>query len=93
MIKSYRDLIVWQKAMSLTVEVYRLSRQLPSGERFGWFLSSNELRSQFRRTLPRVTSGEAVVIFADLYRSLGVLSPRLRRTSSSFSGWNTLQGM
>lgn len=34
-IRSYRDLVVWQKAMDLTVGVYRLSRKLPSGERFG----------------------------------------------------------
>ena len=35
MIKSYRDLIVWQKSMELTVAIYRLTRTLPSVERFG----------------------------------------------------------
>jgi four helix bundle protein len=36
MIKSYRDLIVWQKSMTLAVEIYRLGRRLPPRERFGF---------------------------------------------------------
>jgi len=40
---SYRDLIVWQKAMDLCVEVYRLSASFPRDERFG-------LTSQIRRS-------------------------------------------
>jgi four helix bundle protein len=31
-IQSHRDLIVWQKAMTLTVEVYELSRRFPADE-------------------------------------------------------------
>jgi len=31
---SYRDLTVWQKAMDLSVEVYRLSASFPRDERF-----------------------------------------------------------
>jgi four helix bundle protein len=31
----YRDLIVWQKAMDLVVEVYRLSQTFPATEKFG----------------------------------------------------------
>jgi four helix bundle protein len=33
-IRSHRDLIVWQKAMDLAVEVYHLTSQFPSVERF-----------------------------------------------------------
>ena len=33
-VRSYRDLIVWQKGMDLTVEVYKLARQFPSSERY-----------------------------------------------------------
>jgi four helix bundle protein len=29
------DMIVWQKAHQLTVEVYKLTRRLPEDERFG----------------------------------------------------------
>jgi len=34
-IQSYRDLIVWQKSMTLVTKVYRLTESLPSQERFG----------------------------------------------------------
>ncbi|MEX0347659.1 MAG: four helix bundle protein [Rhizobiaceae bacterium] len=42
-VKSYRDLIVWQKAMDLSVEIYRVSEAFPNEERFG-------LISQVRRS-------------------------------------------
>ena len=34
-IQKVQDLKVWQKAVDLTVEVYKASRRLPSSERFG----------------------------------------------------------
>ena len=34
-IKSYRDLVVWQKAMDLADLVYRITDEFPSSERFG----------------------------------------------------------
>jgi len=34
-VKSYRDLKVWQKAMDLVVECYRLARLLPKSETYG----------------------------------------------------------
>ncbi|MFN2565978.1 MAG: four helix bundle protein [Gemmatimonadaceae bacterium] len=40
--QSYQDLIVWQKAIDLVVETYRISQKLPRDERFG-------LTSQMRR--------------------------------------------
>lgn len=42
-IRSYRDLIVWQKAMSLAAETYRLSRLLPREEEYR--LTSQMLRA------------------------------------------------
>jgi len=33
-IESHRDLQVWQKAMALTVEIYRLAAKLPSIENY-----------------------------------------------------------
>ena len=41
-IKSHRDLIVWQKAMDLTVSVYDLTKNFPKEETYG-------LVSQIRR--------------------------------------------
>jgi four helix bundle protein len=34
-IRSYRDLVVWQKSMDLVVDCYRATRSFPDGERFG----------------------------------------------------------
>lgn len=41
-IKSHRDLIVWQKAMDLTVLIYQLTKNFPKEETYG-------LTSQIRR--------------------------------------------
>jgi len=40
--KSFKDLIVWQKAHHFVLEVYKISRSFPKEERYG-------LVSQFRR--------------------------------------------
>ncbi|HER63430.1 MAG TPA: four helix bundle protein, partial [Desulfobacteraceae bacterium] len=42
MIKSYKDLTVWQKSMELVVECYQLSEKFPASETYG-------LSSQLRR--------------------------------------------
>jgi len=34
-IKSYRDLVVWQRSMDLVTMCYKLSRRLPDTERYG----------------------------------------------------------
>jgi four helix bundle protein len=34
-IRSYRDLLVWQKAMALVVESYRVAKLLPKSETYG----------------------------------------------------------
>lgn len=34
-INSYRDLIVWQKAFELSLGIYKITRMLPSSERYG----------------------------------------------------------
>jgi four helix bundle protein len=51
-VKSYRDLIAWQKAMELVGAVYQLTRQLPKEEQFG-------LTSQLRRAAVSVPSNIA----------------------------------
>ena len=33
-IKTYKDLIVWQKAVELVKEVYKIAKQLPPEEKF-----------------------------------------------------------
>ncbi|MFA5358607.1 MAG: four helix bundle protein [Patescibacteria group bacterium] len=50
--KSCKDLIVWQKAIRLTVEVYKLTESFPKNELFG-------LTSQMRRAAVSIVSNIA----------------------------------
>lgn len=47
--KSFRDLRVWQEAMTLVEEIYALSKRFPADERFG-------LTSQLRRAAVSIPS-------------------------------------
>jgi four helix bundle protein len=49
---SFRDLIIWQRAIELCKEVYRLSQRFPTDERFG-------LTLQIRRAAVSVSSNIA----------------------------------
>lgn len=51
-VHNFRDLIVWQKAMALTVEVYKLTRQFPKEELY-------VLTSQMRRAAVSIPSNIA----------------------------------
>jgi four helix bundle protein len=51
-IRSYRDLIAWQKAMALAEEVYNATRDYPKDEMYG-------LRAQMRRAAVSVASNVA----------------------------------
>ena len=52
LIKSHRDLIVWQKAVDLVVSVYDKSNEFPNSEKFG-------LTSQLRRAASSVPANIA----------------------------------
>lgn len=52
MLNSYKDLIIWQKAMALVKEVYRLTKYFPKSEVFG-------LVSQMRRAAVSIPSNIA----------------------------------
>jgi four helix bundle protein len=51
-LKSYKDLIVWQKAYQLTLNIYRLSDSFPKNEIYG-------LTSQLRRAAVSIVSNIA----------------------------------
>lgn len=61
MAASYRDLIVWQKAMILVTEIYRVTEAFPARERYG-------LRDQLCRA--------AVAIPSDIAEGKGRLSKK-----------------
>ena len=48
-VKTYRDLIVWQKSMLLVTEIYRLTKAFPREEMYG-------LTSQIRRSAVSIPS-------------------------------------
>jgi four helix bundle protein len=48
----FEDLLVWQRAMSLVQDIYRISRGFPSDERFG-------LTAQLRRAIVSIPSNLA----------------------------------
>jgi four helix bundle protein len=47
--QSSRDLVVWQRAIQLTVDIYKLTAKFPDAERFG-------LTSQMRRAAVSIAS-------------------------------------
>jgi four helix bundle protein len=52
MSNSYRDLVVWQKAVDLVVEIYRITENFPKQEMYG-------LTSQMRRAAVSIPSNIA----------------------------------
>jgi four helix bundle protein len=52
MVKSYKDLLVWQRSMELCVEVYRMTSTFPDSEKYG-------LTNQLRRATVSVASNIA----------------------------------
>ena len=52
MVESFRDLIVWQRSIDLTLALYKLTASFPSEEKFG-------LTSQLRRAAVSIASNIA----------------------------------
>ena len=52
MLKSFKELIVWQKAYQLCLEIYRISKEFPNDEKYG-------LSSQMRRAALSIPSNIA----------------------------------
>ncbi len=73
-VKSYKDLVLWQKAMDMTEAVYRVSGELPGDERFG-------LISQIRRaavSVPaNIAEGHQRASTKDFLRFLSIASGSL----------------
>jgi four helix bundle protein len=68
-VKSFRDLIVWQKAMDFVTEVYRATSSFPADERFG-------LTQQLRRcsvSIPsNISEGHGRCTTVDFLRFLSI---------------------
>jgi four helix bundle protein len=81
MIRSYRDLKVWEKAMDLVVESYRLSNLLPKSEMFG-------LAAQIRRaavSIPgNIAEGHGRDHLGDYLRHLSIANGSLMELETHF---------
>lgn len=81
MIRSHKDLKVWQRAMDLVVESYRLAKCLPTTERY-------ELASQIRRaavSVPaNIAEGHGRDHLGDYLHSLSVANGSLMELETHF---------
>jgi len=68
-IRTYKDLMVWQKAMQLSVEVYRLTSSFPSHERYGL---TAEARKTSRSVPYNIAEGHKRGSTADYIRFLRI---------------------
>jgi four helix bundle protein len=67
-VRTYRDLIAWQKAYALCLDVYRATRAFPSDERFGLVV---ELRKTARSVQANIAEGRHRPTRADYVKFLG----------------------
>ena len=58
--KTYKDLIVWQKSMDLVTEIYKITKTFPQEEKYG-------LISQIRRSAVSVPSNIAEVLLTIIF--------------------------
>lgn len=74
-VTTYRDLVVWQKAMALVSAVYKLTAAFPSSERFG-------LTSQIQRAAVSIPSniaeGQGRLATKEFRQFLGIARGSLR---------------
>jgi four helix bundle protein len=68
-IRTFKDLLVWQKAMDLSVEIYRLTKDYPTHERYGL---TAETRKTSRSVPYNIAEGHKRGSTADYIRFLGI---------------------
>ena len=78
-VRSYRDLVVWQRAVDLVVEVYRVTGGFPREEQFG-------LSAQVRRAgvsvAANIAEGSGRATSRDLMNFLSIARGSLKETES-----------
>lgn len=85
--RKHRDLLVWQRAVELVADVYRLTAEFPDSERFG-------LAAQMRRAAVSVPSniaeGAARLSRKEFLRFLGIARGSLSEVDTQLVVANTL---
>lgn len=70
-IRTFRDLVVWQKAFQLCLDVYKLTRAFPADERYGM---TSELRRTSRSIPYNIAEGHKRRTTAEYIHFLGIAS-------------------
>ena len=69
MVKSFRDLQVWQRAMELTVVIYRLTQDFPREEQYGL---TNQLRRSSVSIPSNIAEGQGRLSTGEFCQFLGI---------------------
>ena len=79
--KSYKDLLVWQKSMTMVRLIYELTRSFPQDERFGLVIQMRRaavsVPSNIAEGQSRHTSGEFIQIISHAEGSLAELDTQV----------------
>lgn len=70
-VRTFKDLVVWQKASRLAVELYPLTSSFPAEERYGL---RSELRKTARSVAYNIAEGHKRASTAEYLRFLGIAS-------------------
>ncbi len=81
-VNSYRDLIVWQKSMSLVTEIYQITNHFPDSERFGL---TNQMRRAAVSVPSNIAEGFGRNSTADYVRFLQIASGSLYELQTQLS--------
>ena len=68
-IRTFKDLVVWQKAMELSVQIYHLTKKYPTDEKFGLTV---ETRKTSRSIPYNIAEGHKRSTTADYIRFLSI---------------------
>src|SRR5262245_16884166 len=68
-LNSYRELVVWQKSIALTVKIYATTRGFPAEERFG---ISSQMRRAATSIPANIAEGQARNTTGEFLQSLGI---------------------
>ena len=79
MIKSFKDLIVWQKAMDLVVEVYQLSGNFPQTEIYSLM---NQLRRAAVSIVSNIAEGKGRESRSEYFHFLSIAQGSLSETET-----------
>jgi four helix bundle protein len=78
-VRSFRDLVVWQRSIDLSVAVYRLTDAFPRSERFGL---TNQLRRAATSVAANIAEGHARSSRRDYAHFLSIARGSLAETRS-----------